>query len=43
MEEKKLGSEVIARLDRLSVWSLPASFIAILGTGFLFTFLTYLT
>ncbi|MEM0279696.1 MFS transporter [Metallosphaera sp.] len=38
MEEKKLGSEVIARLDRLSVWSLPASFIAILGTGFLFTF-----
>ena len=29
---------VIARLDRLSVWSLPRLFIAIIGVGFLFTF-----
>ncbi|QKQ99410.1 MFS transporter [Metallosphaera tengchongensis] len=34
----KTASEVIARLDRLSVWSLPSLFIGILGTGFLFTF-----
>ena len=37
MEEKN-ASEIIARLDRLPVWSLPATFIAVLGTGFLFTF-----
>jgi MFS transporter, putative metabolite:H+ symporter len=29
---------VIARLDRLSVWSLPRLFIGIIGVGFLFTF-----
>jgi MFS transporter, putative metabolite:H+ symporter len=29
---------VIARLDRLSVWSLPWLFIGIIGVGFLFTF-----
>jgi hypothetical protein len=29
---------VIARLDRLSVWSLPRLFIGVIGAGFLFTF-----
>jgi MFS transporter, putative metabolite:H+ symporter len=32
------AGSVIARLDRLSVWSLPRLFIGIIGTGFLFTF-----
>ena len=31
-------SAVIARLDRLSVWSLPYLFIGVIGVGFLFTF-----
>jgi putative MFS transporter len=29
---------VLARLDRLSVWSLPNLFIGVIGVGFLFTF-----
>jgi MFS family permease len=29
---------VLARLDRLSVWSLPYLFIGVIGVGFLFTF-----
>ncbi|MDQ2802386.1 MAG: MFS transporter [Pseudomonadota bacterium] len=29
---------LIARLDRISVWSLPGLFVGILGIGFLFTF-----
>ena len=29
---------LIARLDRISVWSLPGLFIGIIGVGFLFTF-----
>src|SRR3954453_1018281 len=31
-------ASVLARLDRIDVWSLPFLFIGILGTGFLFTF-----
>lgn len=31
-------ANVIARLDRLSVWSLPYLFVGIIGVGFLFTF-----
>ncbi len=29
---------LIARLDRISVWSLPGLFVGIIGVGFLFTF-----
>jgi hypothetical protein len=29
---------ILARLDRIDVWSLPFLFIGIIGTGFLFTF-----
>jgi MFS transporter, putative metabolite:H+ symporter len=32
------AASVLARLDRLSVWSLPRLFIGIIGLGFLFTF-----
>ncbi|HEY6934947.1 MAG TPA: MFS transporter [Marmoricola sp.] len=32
------GPAIIARLERLEVWSLSYSFIAIIGLGFLFTF-----
>lgn len=31
-------SEVLARLERLSVWSLPYLFVGVIGVGFLFTF-----
>jgi MFS transporter, putative metabolite:H+ symporter len=31
-------AQIIARLDRISVWSLPYLFIGIIGLGFLFTF-----
>ena len=33
------GAAVIARLDRIPVWSLSYLFIGIIGIGFLFTFL----
>ena len=29
---------LIARLDRIPIWSLPGLFIGIIGVGFLFTF-----
>ena len=32
------GPAIIARLERLEVWSLSYKFIAIIGLGFLFTF-----
>jgi MFS family permease len=32
------GQAIVARLERLDVWSLSYSFIAIIGLGFLFTF-----
>lgn len=32
------GQTIIARLERLEVWSLSYTFIAIIGLGFLFTF-----
>ncbi len=32
------GNEITARLDRITVWALPRSFLFILGLGFLFTF-----
>ena len=32
------GAAVIARLDRIPVWSLSYLFIGIIGIGFLFTF-----
>ncbi|PWI57124.1 MFS transporter [Sulfoacidibacillus thermotolerans] len=32
------ASFIFARLDRLTVWSLPALFIGVIGVGFLFTF-----
>src|ERR671929_1262268 len=31
-------ASILARLDRIDVWSLPFLFIGIIGTGFLFTF-----
>ena len=34
----RTASQIAARLDRISVWSLPASFLFIIGLGFLFTF-----
>ena len=36
--EAPSGPAIIARLERLEVWSLSYSFIAIIGLGFLFTF-----
>ena len=36
--EAPTGPAIIARLERLEVWSLSYSFIAIIGLGFLFTF-----
>ncbi len=32
------AASILARLDRIDVWSLPFLFIGIIGTGFLFTF-----
>jgi MFS family permease len=31
-------ASILARLDRIDVWSLPFLFVGIIGTGFLFTF-----
>src|ERR1700704_506427 len=31
-------SSILARLDRIDVWSLPFLFMGIIGAGFLFTF-----
>ena len=36
--DKQSPGFLIARLDRISVWSLPGLFIGIIGVGFLFTF-----
>jgi MFS family permease len=35
---KHTPASILARLDRIDVWSLPFLFIGIIGTGFLFTF-----
>lgn len=32
------GGSVVARLDRIPIWSLPYLFIGVIGVGFLFTF-----
>src|ERR1700761_9261815 len=32
------GARLLARLDRIDVWSLPWLFIGVIGLGFLFTF-----
>lgn len=32
------GKEILDRMDRLPVWAFPASFIAIIGLGYFFTF-----
>ncbi|QQE81127.1 MFS transporter [Alicyclobacillus sp. SO9] len=36
--DSQTPSGILARLDRLSVWSLPWLFVGIIGVGFLFTF-----
>jgi MFS family permease len=36
--ERPRAVSILARLDRIDVWSLPFLFIGIIGTGFLFTF-----
>lgn len=36
--DSERAGHLIARLDRISVWSLPFTFIVIIGIGFLFTF-----
>ena len=36
--DSERAGQIIARLDRISVWSLPFMFIGIIGIGFLFTF-----
>ena len=36
--ERTTGGTLIARLDRIPVWSLPGLFVGIIGVGFLFTF-----
>lgn len=42
MAEKSVkAGEIIARMDRLPIWSLSYIFIGILGMGFLFTFLIF--
>lgn len=38
MTDNERAGHLIARLDRISVWSLPFLFIGIIGMGFLFTF-----
>ena len=35
---RSTGAAVIARLDRIPIWSLSYLFIGIIGVGFLFTF-----
>src|SRR4051812_12209168 len=37
-ETRHPAASILARLDRIDVWSLPFLFIGIIGTGFLFTF-----
>src|SRR6185312_16311814 len=37
-EPRHTAGSILARLDRIDVWSLPFLFIGIIGTGFLFTF-----
>ena len=37
-DRRHTAASILARLDRIDVWSLPFLFIGILGTGFLFTF-----
>ena len=37
-DRKHTPSSILARLDRIDVWSLPFLFIGIIGAGFLFTF-----
>jgi MFS transporter, putative metabolite:H+ symporter len=32
------GKEILARMDRISVWALPSSFLIIIGMGYFFTF-----
>ena len=32
------GMEILGRLDRITVWALPASFLIIIGLGYFFTF-----
>jgi MFS family permease len=32
------GADILARLDRIPVWSLPRSYLAIIGLGYFFTF-----
>ena len=39
---RSAGAAVIARLDRIPIWSLSYLFIGIIGVGFLFTFLDLL-
>ena len=34
----KTGTEILARMDRIPVWSLPSSFLLIIGIGYFFTF-----
>lgn len=36
--DKERAGHLIARLDRISVWSLPWLFVGVIGIGFLFTF-----
>jgi MFS transporter, putative metabolite:H+ symporter len=36
--DNKSPGMLIARLDRIPIWSLPGLFIGIIGVGFLFTF-----
>src|SRR5437868_15146621 len=36
---RSAGAAVIARLDRIPIWSLSYLFISIIGVGFLFTYL----
>jgi len=34
------GSELLARLDRIPIWALPRTYLAIIGLGYFFVFLT---
>ncbi|MEM3185167.1 MAG: MFS transporter [Conexivisphaerales archaeon] len=34
----ELGKLILARMDRIPIWSLPASFLIIIGVGYFFTF-----
>ena len=39
---RRTGAAVVARMDRIPIWSLSYLFIGIIGVGFLFTFLDLL-